>query len=390
MATYHLKLKTLSPVFIGGKQGNDLNRWKFFKYANNIYVIDELKLATALKETNKIEEFCNFVNKNSQDGLQQFLYINNWFGKEKSGLAKYFFNSDNANFPSSSSVKTCIKDAFLIPYIPGSSIKGFVRTAILYDFLDNIKNANNDKFVNLVGESLRDATNKKADDKIIADTISALAKGTGENEEQSYWDILKTIKISDAYAEDKNISNIIKGCNAKVFESHYIPIALEGIKEGVELTFNIQIDNFIIKQFKDRLNRIRENIGNEVIRDYLDKIDEKFKLANLLGICKKFASKIIDEEKTYASSRGYTKIKTFYNNIENNPIRIGYGSGLLSTTIYLLMNPEQIETVRADFFRWHTEMNRFPKTRRYIVDDRETPYLPFGWGSIEEVRNERQ
>jgi len=239
-------------------------------------------------------------------------------------------------------------------------------------------------------ESLRGATNKKADDKIIADTISALAKGTGENEEQSYWDILKTIKISDAYAEDKNISNIIKGCNAKVFESHYIPIALEGIKEGVELTFNIQIDNFIIKQFKDRLNRIRENIGNEVIRDYLDKIDEKFKLANLLGICKKFASKIIDEEKTYASSRGYTKIKTFYNNIENNPIRIGYGSGLLSTTIYLLMNPEQIETVRADFFRWHTEMNRFPKTRRYIVDDRETPYLPFGWGSIEEVRNERQ
>lgn len=35
-------------------------------------------------------------------------------------------------------------------------------------------------------------------------------------------------------------------------------------------------------------------------------------------------------------------------------------------------------------------MNNFPKTRRYIVKDKETPYLPFGWCSIEEVMNERE
>lgn len=379
MATYHLKLETLSPVFIGGKQGSDLNHWKFFRDANSIYVIDELKLAIALKETNKIAEFCDFISKNSQDGLKEFLNNNKWLRKEKSDLAKYFFNSDNANFPSSSSVKTCIKDAFLIPYIPGSSIKGFVRTAILYDFLANIKNADNEKFANLVEESLRGSKNKTADDKIIAETISALAKQTDEEdeerhaqssitetvskpkkesrEEQSYWDILKAIKISDAYPQDKNISNIIKGYNAKVFGSHYIPIAFEGIKEGIELAFTIQIDNFTIEQFKNRLNRIRGNIKNEVISNYLDKIDEKFKLKNLLKICSKFSSQIVNEEGIYASSidRNYTEITKFYDKIKNNSniIRIGYGSGLLSTTIYLLMNPKQIEAVRESFFKKH-------------------------------------
>jgi len=394
MDTYHLKLTTLSPVFIGGRQGNDLNQWKFFKDANNIYVIDELGLAKALNKTNKIEEFCNFVNKNSQDGLQRFLSDNKYLGKEKSALAKYSFTSDNPEFPSSSSIKTCVKDKFLVPYVPGSSIKGFIRTALLYDFLDTIKTADKGRFVKLVNESIGSAkNNKKADDKIIAETISALAK---ENEEQSYWDILKAIKISDAYAKDKSVSKIVKGYNVRVFQSHPISISVEGIKDTVEFNFDVEIDYFMVEQLKEQLKeelkKGREHNTDEIILSYLDKIGAKFQLNNLLAICKKFSSKIIEKEKIYASSNRFNEISKFYNTIENSPnlIRVGYGSGLLSTTIYLLLEPEQLENVKERFFRHSRERNEFPKTRRYIVDNEKTPYLPFGWCSIEEVKDGRE
>lgn len=394
--TYKLKLKTLSPVFIGGRQENELNKWKYIKNGNTVYVVDELKLAMALKNKGKIDEFCNYVKENTEEEnrdarIDNFLYDLKkegiYLAEKISDLAKYSFNFDNTKFPSSKSIKTCIKDAFLIPYIPGSSIKGFIRTAILYDFLNYIKNGDNEKFNRLVEESIDQRNNKKADDKIIAETLAALARGENNNKEESYWDILKAIKISDAYP---NSSNIIKGYNARVFGSHYIPIALEGIKEGVELTFSIQIDSFIIKQFKERLKEAENKVQNKAIKEYLNNIDKKLTLENLLTICNNFSSKIMEKEKEYAQNNHFREIKTFYenNNAKKNIIRIGYGSGLISTTIYLLMDADQIENVRKNFFKRKTVKDNFPKTRRYIIDDRGDPKLPFGWCSIEEVKND--
>ena len=40
MKTHCLKISTLSPVFIGGKHGLDLNPWKYVRDDKKIYVIN--------------------------------------------------------------------------------------------------------------------------------------------------------------------------------------------------------------------------------------------------------------------------------------------------------------------------------------------------------------
>jgi len=350
-------------------------------------------MVLSLKKNNKIDKFCNSVKEKSLRGLQQFLK-NNGLLPEASNLSKYSFGSDNVNFPSSSSIKTCIKDGFLVPYIPGTSIKGFVRTAILYDFLKYIKSSDIDEFSKMIDDSIKNSNKKalKADDKIMSDTVFSLSKGDEEKEEESYWDILKAIKVSDAYPDSKETSEVIKGYNVKVFGGHYIPIfGIEGIKEGIEFTFYVENDDFMIDQFIQRLNSPSIHIKSQSVKDYLSKIKTKFEIEELLKICSGFAREIIEYEKTYASpeSNNYEKIVEFYNSMSKdlNIIRVGYGSGLFSATIDLLMEPGQIEQVRSAFFRQHMQQNNFPKTRRYIVDDNKDPYFPFGWCSIEEVKN---
>lgn len=67
----------------------------------------------------------------SNKDLYGWLIQNRFTKEEIDSVTDYSFSGNNVNLDKQHGIKSCIKDAFNKPYIPGSSIKGYIRTALL-------------------------------------------------------------------------------------------------------------------------------------------------------------------------------------------------------------------------------------------------------------------
>ncbi len=134
---YHFTIKTITPVCIG--TGNKLSPYADYvidEQRKKIYYVDQKlikdKLATNLK---LIDEYVAGVangmdNNRSSFNLRQFLNH-----KLQIDITKQYKSSFDCCASGAKELYTIVKNAGLRPYIPGSSLKGAVKTALLYDWL---------------------------------------------------------------------------------------------------------------------------------------------------------------------------------------------------------------------------------------------------------------
>src|SRR3989304_2639019 len=130
---HKLNLTTLTPVFIGSDQGLDLSATTdFIVDSDKIKIIDQRKIETILsKDVELINEFVSEV-KNYAYSFNLKNFIENKLNTSVEGLTKGTIDIDGTL--GSNSISTHISTVGK-PYIPGSSIKGAIRTAIIYNFL---------------------------------------------------------------------------------------------------------------------------------------------------------------------------------------------------------------------------------------------------------------
>ncbi len=140
---YKLTLTPLTPIFIGS--GETLNKTKYYydSLKGIINVVDEKKLINFLSRYNLIDNFSEYLlNKGNWGNLP------NWFGEKRININtvniwKYQLKTgtlkDNKDPKKQlNEIKTFIKGANGLPYIPSSSLKGAIRTALLaYEILNN-------------------------------------------------------------------------------------------------------------------------------------------------------------------------------------------------------------------------------------------------------------
>lgn len=130
-----INLTTLTPIFIGDDQGSDLSHLTdFVTDGNSINIIDQNKFENLLgKDPELINEFVSQIINNSRNfNLEEF--IKNKLNSDKSDLTKYSVEveGDLGN----NTIKKFISSLGK-PFIPGSTIKGAIRTAIFYNYLIN-------------------------------------------------------------------------------------------------------------------------------------------------------------------------------------------------------------------------------------------------------------
>lgn len=130
---YKIMLTTVGPVHIGN--GSSYNKKDYFKIDDkNVAVLDIPKFISGLSD-DELEEYCDFLYTDSRSSLQDFidrhrnlvpqarkciLYkVEVELAKARRGTDQFF---DVAQF---------VKDAHGCPYVPGSSVKGMIRTALL-------------------------------------------------------------------------------------------------------------------------------------------------------------------------------------------------------------------------------------------------------------------
>lgn len=350
-----LKLKIITPLHIGGKEGR-LSKACFALKDKKCYVVNEDKLAEELKEKRFIDEYVEKVkNMGRKFELGRFLQEKK-ISVEK--VSQYFIDSGDS---SPAEIIPFVRDAYVQPFIPATALKGAIRTAVLFELARNRKDFNSEagrELDNVIHDKGLTWEQKK---KRAGEFVQKYLQNYILNEytkQDPHTDFLRCLRISDSNPIDKNSLKIEK---IKVFSKStglkWFDIYLEAIPEGQEFEFEVKIDENTLHDFKEK----NQNIPFST-------------LGELLKIVEKFFEELKKEENKFFQEANLTQLLI---PVEAN-FRLGWGSGLFGTTIDMLLSDEIMEKVKR-LFNWR---NLFPKTRRVIVKNNK-PVKTLGWGKLE-------
>lgn len=263
-----------------------------------------------------------------------------------------------------------IKDVHGRPYLPGSSLKGALRTALLRYALDT----------GLVATRLGPGNEaKKADDHWEGEVF-------GDNPNR---DILRALYVADSAPLPTEPSPLMLG-NVRVFvnardadktESE-IPLAVEAVRAGVRFETTLTLDELTLKYTEDA----QQN-------DRLDWEKRRQWLAHLPEIARQAGRRHLNEELLIAQSKGFAAAEAFYKAqlaAQGNDIvlQMSWGTGWNGMTVgeHLPQAPHDEVRKRYQLGKppqhkgpWQPDLSKpFPKTRR-LVNGNAALGLPFGW-----------
>ena len=375
-----LKIQTISPIVIR-EGGHTINYYiDYIPIGNRVFVIKKEKLLKKLMEKGLLERYISILDEavKTQDIsiLKKFFVTENLCDETfLSAVSMYVLNSNiNLEETQFRQIGYFIRDSYMRPYIPGSSIKGALRTALLYNLIiedpDHVKHVNS-----VLNEVIKDkrADIRKVDDKLeeryLRGTYYTVMKKRGREIKKlvpgPHRDIFRGIMISDGSPfanEDILVSKVL----LKESDEERELTLVEMLKAGVTSVHHIKVDEYfteVIAHIMELKNRI--NLSGDIPR-----------------ILNNFYIEVLKEEKAFAEEENILQLVNFYSRLEkaltNNRflIRIGWGSGWLSTTIGLILRremPDLLEKLRLKY-KMGIPGKPFPLSRKLTID-----YQPLGW-----------
>lgn len=255
--TFQIELKTITPVFIGSGKTYSKNEYIYIAEQNKILIPDIPKLFHEIIERNLVTEYQNFIETDQERDLGKWLSNNGFrlYGTESwvshtmnvPSLDDEQIEKSNADLFPMMELEGCMKNAYGKPYIPGSSLKGAMRTVLFAEFITREKKKNPKRF---------DRTNRWAEELISIDMM----KIDNYNE---YKDKIEKLKREIKYLEQLCFNKLRKNSdNRKDLKNDYMSL--------VRVSDSCEIDksNIVLAQkvdtFKDgtknRINTLRESI----------------------------------------------------------------------------------------------------------------------------------
>jgi CRISPR-associated protein Csm5 len=478
--TKKISVKTLSPIHIKGKEYNYGEGFVRKDYSS-VYTLDLGKLFGFLLDKfpggdkllinyNNSIESAVIENKIKEFDNEKFLSDNNIYHYQKNKtLEKQLIESGAfSSIVYLTGENEFIKDGMGRPYIPGSSVKGAIRTAILYNAIKYYfdKNINNEaiQIIKNINNHLDDLSNelsKKKNErekqKLKKEFLSELELIVLQTKEhRATKDFLRCIKIKDSQFLEKLQKKEVFVTNAKKsFSNSNITPETESIGE-IRLMFGKPIvktkDKILSiskKMLKDKVNLLINNEGKSIIIKEYDKefildfdliLDSNFSyslviksdenknetketieifddvtqleialdkqiynslidnyqfidfvdLDGLLKNVNSFYREVWEFEKKFFDNINDTNlncesIRTFYNNYQENIMRVGWGSGLPAISLFLLFDEDIKKKLRNIIFKDERDFVA-TKSRRLIFENNQ-PKSPLGWLQFSEVKN---
>ena len=295
-----------------------------------------------------------------------------------------------AEDPRETEIREAIKDVFGRPMIPGSSIKGAIRTALLWGLIDDGAPEGQEAFkysVNYLKEQLQ----RKPNQSWVGQPIERRVLGKDPNH-----DLMRAVQISDT-----------------------APIPIDALEMGMAWTVTLNRDGELVQKREGNreYKNFVEQIRTEQTFDFSIKIDkslfrqrEKGELGysdrqeqvvceEFAEVCNFVATGLAKDEAEFYDYYGLPELADFYeslpNQIEDLPgggfvLSIGWGTGYLAKTVTGLLTGDDTDLMMK--LRRHYRLGRsrsggdyyddeFPKTRR-VLYDRQRPKSPLGWIQI--------
>jgi len=348
------KIETLTPIHIGSGVLFQKNT-EFLQKGESIGIIDERKVLEIIG-INEINQWINIIE--TRQPLLPYLK------KRKPDLKLSDVCSrimsvycNNAGY--AQSLKEQIHTGLGFPYIPGSSIKGAIRTAIFTSLIENLKH--------IASEKLKNDFGKFNDSK-----LSKILFGKDPNH-----DSMRFLQVGDAIFEKGNTDVMnVASMNYKFGSAELdkkVAQLTEAIREDVVTDFKLKID----------VTKLEKNIQFSKVNTNVDFL--KNEVALFRSINKHTEKLLLSEAESWKEHSQFETVENYIETIENLAehceacednefiLRLGHGSGWTFMTGNWAKNKELVEDelwdrivdkARPGNQTRYKDYDIFPKTRR--------------------------
>lgn len=374
----------LSPVHIGTKDGF-LKVIEFLHHNGKTYLIDENKTAEFFLDKGLIDKFVEAAEEGYlYKGMYGFL-INNMPKEEaKEAIKKISLYSIPGGEAQMQEFRPFIRDGKNNPYIPGSSIKGAIRTAVLLSILDTNPTLLQRK-QDWVNNNIQNKNKKYFSQYSLQQELLQSFRLPSQRATSQNKDIFRCLKVSDAYPVDEIETRIIPvKILAKDQRDFYWSkknkpkkIWVEAVCKGI-FECSITWDTRLFEIFKKQNNNLPISGFEDILKC----------MKTLTSKIKDFETWFYQQQKNAgALSQVLSSLHTFYENLDENAFRIGYGPGMLGTTVDILFDENTRKRIRNKFGTDRGD-DIAPKSRR--VCQLQNNFLPLGWIIISKDLSEAQ
>lgn len=403
-----LNLRLLTPLHIGDNKGKKLSPYCDYVFSDDgryLHYLDLEKIEVAVVEKNALDDYVQLIqamdNNRSQMDLKRFL--TDRLGLDIDWITRSRIAQTGLDSKQKQPVMPVVKNAGR-PYLPGSSLKGALRTAMLYDWLvftkagkDVIESYRNpineaaEKYQRHLHNDLLSSNWRQKEERIrnLREEVNNSVKTVFE--EEALWGQSQAedkapeaqyIRVRDSRPVDVKQLKIYALKRIRIVPGrgkNAIPQVVEAIQPGTELYTDISI---------------RPEFQNTYF-DYLKTGD----FATIFGNLNNFSKDCIDNElcelEDALNSKGNTSFKReieklleFYENLKNRAnsgaifLRLGFGktvndNSLILALLYGMEDDDAWHKFRQVVHNIRRKEDFFPVTRTITADG-----LPLGWVEV--------
>ena len=405
------RMRLTSRILHIGSAVSRLNPFEYVQSGSYVYLPDQEALARELKARGFLNQYIQRIEDREEISTLLDNALGEDWPKAKGGNREPIFPRQlrirKWTDEHITDLRPMIRDGFGYHFIPGSSVKGAIRTAIAYHLLKHADQYQVPKQqrVSAIEKQLRQSMGelkhkaKFLDDALFMDALFtnfSLEGSRGRDRTGPNTDFMRAVHVSDSnsFQEEK-----IERPGKKPLPRN-LPVATEVIVSSrfnnyqakyraspyVDMLFNVNAE-FTLSIDHKMLAGFRHNQGMKIP---FSSVDE------LLAICQEFVQEQWDFEHDYwgaiqenpqanGKNLDFSYIRDLYEP-ETCPytLRLGWASGMRGTTINLLM-PEEIVAEVRDTCGLKAPGFEAPKSRRTVMSARgEIRYAP-GWVKLEVV-----
>ena len=248
LKAYKITLKVKGPVFVGNGKSRSKKEYIFLKNGS-IAIVDFAKLYAKMKILKKEIQFETFLMENKNHDLNTWIERNGIKTGDITDCLSYVLNCDN-NTEERKRLQLLefVKDPYNNPYVPGSSIKGMLRT-IMLSWLVNKDPERFDQVRNNIRREKNSASQRTVDRRFLsrsakdAEHIGFYTLNKTERYEDSVNDVCQGLIIGDS--EPLSLGELIL---CRKIDLHTdgterkFPLFRECLQPGTIITFMMTID----------------------------------------------------------------------------------------------------------------------------------------------------
>ena len=436
------RVQCLSPVHIG--TGKELEPFDYIVDGQR-YIRVHLDAVLERMTTEQVDDLAAWVSERADqmvelgrkqsDDIRREMQLSNFPGADvalrealrtDSALARYH---GNKGFDRNLQVREQVKDADETPLIPGSSLKGALRTALAFAALEEMELAEREA----LRQSLERRLNERGprlQERIGQEIEQAVFRcGKEQRGRISYgdihYDLMRAVSISDTYDAQAEliVPQIYTFVESRTREGNtrlaaQAPLIAEAHAPGNIFSLRLRIDGGLLRAISQNgrrgewINfeqRVQRAFGSEVARLLPGASDEQVEQAvvgRLEAAARSFAKAIVSAEQGWEEAHGHSSrdLKDFYNRLDDLigkglvPLRLGWGSHFMATTLLLALKedagwrpilercfrafdigvPPGRHRDRGRDSERQIELDDFPRSRRLVAAGRR-PVAPLGW-----------